>query len=139
MADYESVTQKGELHFKEPARLLFFGLPWTFRTYFIYDNDLVIRAGLLNQKEDDCYMYRITDVRLNRTFSQRIFGLSSITLYTSDVSDSTIVLKNIRKGHEIKDFILENAERCRLMRRTVNMQNIGYENAHDLDDIHPGD
>ncbi|MCR5674299.1 MAG: PH domain-containing protein [Lachnospiraceae bacterium] len=129
---YGSVTKKGELHYEEPARLLFFGLPWTFRKFLVYDNDLVIRAGFFNLKEDDCYMYRITDVRLNRSLMQRIFGLSTITLYTSDSSDHTIDMKNIRRGVEIKDFIVENAERCRMMRRTVNMQNIGYEMGDDL-------
>ena len=122
--------------YTEPARWLFLGLPWTFKKFLIYDNDLVIRSGFLNQKEDDCYMYRITDVRLTRSFMQRIFGLSTIALYTSDASDGIILMKNIRKGHEIKDFILENSERCRLMRRTVNMQDISYGGGHDLDGMH---
>lgn len=134
-AKYESVAKKGELRFTERQRLLFFGLPWTFTKFQIYDNDLVTLKGLFNQHEDDCYMYKISDVCLTRSLIQRIFGLSTIVLYTSDASDHTLPLKNIKHGHEIKDFIVENSERCRLMRRTVNMQNIGYDDMDGAGDL----
>ena len=80
-------------------------------------------------------MYKISDVCLTRSLIQRIFGLSTIVLYTSDASDHTLPLKNIKHGHEIKDFIVENSERCRLMRRTVNMQNIGYDDMDGAGDL----
>ena len=128
-------TAKGERRYRETGRLLLFGIPWPFRRYEVYDNDLVIIKGLLTLDENDCYMYRISDVELRRTLMQRIFGLSTVTCYTSDVTDRTIVMKNIRHGREIKDFIMQASENARLRRRTVNMQNIsfGTDDIHDLD------
>lgn len=130
-----SLKAKGELIYKETGRLLFFAIPWPFRHYELYDNDLVIIRGLLNIHEDDCYMYRITDVDLSRSLIQRIFGLSTVTCFSSDVTDRTIVMKNIKHGREIKDFIMQASEQARLRRRTVNMQNIGFgtEDIHDMD------
>ncbi len=127
-----SIQAKGDLQYKEYGRLLLFGIPWPFRYFEIYNNLITISSGFLNIKEDDCFMYRISDVELTRSLFQRIFGLSTITCFTSDVTDKTIVMKNIKHGREIKDFIYQESERARIRRRTVNMQDIGYT-SEDLD------
>ncbi len=132
-----TMEAKGELCYNEHKRILFFGLPWTFTKYEIRENILTIIKGFFTVKEDDCYMYKITDVEITRTLLQRMFGLSTITLFTSDVTDRTIVLKNIKHGHEIKDFLFQASESARLRRRTVSMQNIGFGagDIHDVDDM----
>jgi uncharacterized membrane protein YdbT with pleckstrin-like domain len=133
-----SLTSKGNLIFKETTRLRFFGIPWPFTHYQIYENDLVVIKGLLNTSEDDCYMYKIADVNIRRSLIQRIFGLSTITCYVaSDATGDQQILKNIKHGHEIKDFILSQSERCRLARRTVNTQNLSFadENHVSLHDL----
>ena len=132
------IFEKGELTYKEVKRLLFFGIPWPFTHYLIYTNDIVIQNGLLNLKEDDCYMYKITDVRISRSLWQRICSLSTVTCYTSDVTTQTIEMINIHNGPEIKDFILSASEEARLKRRTVSMQNISFD-ADSLDDFDPDD
>lgn len=128
-----SIMAKGSLQYKEYGRLLLFGIPWPFKHYEVYENELTITSGFLNIKEDDCFMYKITDVELSRSLLQRMAGLSTITLFTSDVTDKTIIMKNIKHGREIKDFINQESERARLRRRTVNMQNIGFN-----DDVEDG-
>ncbi|MCH4192440.1 MAG: PH domain-containing protein [Butyrivibrio sp.] len=136
--DRSNVLAKGDLIYKETTRLLFFGIPWPFTHFRIYEADLVIVTGLLNIKENDCYMYRISDVELSKNLLQRIFHLSTVTCFTSDVTDRTIVMKNIRHGSEIKDFILQASEKCRMRRRTVNTQDIGFgaEDMNSADDLH---
>ncbi len=121
-----SIMAKGDLQYKEYGRLLLFGIPWPFKHFEIYNNVLTIVSGFLNIKEDDCFMYRISDVELTRSFFQRLVGLSTITCFTSDVTDKTIVMKNVKHGHEIKDFIYQESERARIRRRTVNMQDISF-------------
>lgn len=134
----ESLNAKGEVRYRERQRLLFFGLPWTFTKYELRDNDLTIIKGFFTVKENDCYMYKISDVEITRSLMQRIFGLSTIICFTSDVTDKTITMKNIKHGREIKDYLLHASENARLRRRTVSMQNIGYEgdDLHDLHDMH---
>ena len=129
-----SKIAKGALQYTEHSRLLLFGIPWPFKKYELYENELIIISGFLNIHENDCFMYRISDVELSRSFIQRIFGLSTITCFTSDVTDKTIIMKNIKHGREIKDFINQESERARLRRRTVNMQDIGYAMENEIPD-----
>lgn len=133
----ESSRSKGELRYSERSRWLLFGLPWTFTKYEIRDNDFTIIKGFFTVRENDCYMYKISDVEITSTLLQRMAGLSTITLFTSDVTDRTIVMKNIKHGKEIKDFLLQASEEARIRRRTVSMQNIGFgaDDIHDVDDI----
>lgn len=132
-----SEESKGELRYRERARWLLFGLPWTFTKYEIRDNDFTIIKGFFNIRENDCYMYKVSDVEITRSLLQRMAGLSTIVMYTSDVTDRTIVMKNIKHGREIKDFILQASEAARLRRRTVSMQNIGFGagDVHDVDEM----
>ncbi len=133
----ESQRSKGDLKYSERSRWLLFGLPWTFTRYEIRENDFTIIKGFFTVRENDCYMYKISDVEVTSTLLQRMAGLSTIVLYTSDVTDRTIVMKNIKHGKEIKDFLLQASEAARLRRRTVSMQNIGFGagDIHDVDDM----
>lgn len=115
------------MEFKEKKRWVFFGLPLTFTTYTIKPEVLTINEGFLNHKENDCYMYKIQDVKLTATLPERIFGLGTITCYTGDVTDKELRFVHIRKAKEIKDYLLRASEAARLKRRTVNMQDIGAD------------
>ena len=119
--------------FRERKRWAFLGLPWTFTVYHIREDMITIDRGFLNKQEDDCYMYKVTDVRLNTSLMERIFKLGTVTCFTGDVTDSNLVFKHIRNAKAIKDYILEKADSERIKRRTVNMQGIGYGNNGDID------
>lgn len=116
--------------FKERKRLLFFGLPWTFTKYTITPSLLTIDRGLLNTIQDDCYMYKIQDVKLNKTLIERIFGLATLTCYTGDVTHTEIKLEHIKNSDAIKAYILKTSEEARIKRRTLSTIDIS---AHDCD------
>ena len=59
--------------FKERKRLLFLGLPWTFTKYTITPSFITVESGLLSTTEDDCYMYKVADVKLTTSLMERIF------------------------------------------------------------------
>ena len=120
----DEATQEGELGYRERKRWLFLGLPWTFTVYTVKENVLTRREGFLSIKENDCYMYKIQDVQMNRSLFERILGLGTIICYTGDTTDPKLVLRHIRHAPEIKDFILEYSEKARLKRRTVSTLSI---------------
>lgn len=119
------------MRFVEKKRTLLFGLPLSFTTYTITEEMLNIKEGFLKITENDCYIYKIQDVTLTMTLIERIFKLSTITCHTGDTTSPIIVLKHIKNGRTIKEFLLQASDEARLKRRTINTVNIG---ADDLDD-----
>ena len=111
--------------FTEKSRWLFFGLPFTFTTYMVKEETITIKKGFFNVTEDDCYMYKIQDVKLQTSLIQRMFGLGTIICYTGDVTDKELVLKNIKNAGVIKEHLLKASEDARLKRRTIHTNNIG--------------
>lgn len=124
--EYERVERK---------RWLFLGLPWTFTLYRMKEDMLNVKSGLINLEQNDCYMYKIVDVKLSQSFMERICGLGTITCYTGDTTDKELVLKHIKHSEEIKNYLLKTSEEARIKRRTVNMLDIGSGDLNDVNDV----
>ena len=106
--------------YKERKRSLFFGLPLSFTTYTLTEKKINIKKGFLKTVEDDTLMYKVQDVTLVRGLIERIFGLGTVICYSSDVTDSKLMLTHIRNSSEVKEFILQTAEMERRKVRTVH-------------------
>lgn len=116
--------------YTERKRLLFLGLPWTFTKYTITPSLFSISQGLFNTVENDCYMYKIQDVKMCTSLIERIFRLSTLICYTGDVTHPELRMIHIKNGKEIKAYLLKTSEQARLKRRTLNTVDIG---AQDMD------
>lgn len=121
------------MEFVERKRWAFLGLPFTFTVYTIKEDLITVQEGFLSKKENDCYMYKVQDVELIRSFGERIFGLGTVKCYTGDTTDKELYLRHIKNSKAVKDFILEVSEEARMKRRTMNMLNIGAGDPEDLD------
>ncbi len=118
--------------FKERKRVLFFGLPWTFTKYSITPELITVDTGFLNVVEDDCYMYKVQDVKLTTSFWERIFGLGTVICYTGDITNPELTLVHVKHAKDIKAYLLKQSEAARLKRRTLNTVDIGARGL-DLD------
>ncbi len=110
--------------YKEKKRWAFLGLPWTFTTYTVSDEIITVDSGLLRHVENDCYLYKIVDVRLEVSLLERIFGLGTVHCFSGDMTDPDLRLMHIKNAKAIKDYILRQSEEERLRRKTLNMQSL---------------
>lgn len=96
---------------------------------------LTVDTGLFKTVENDCYMYKVQDVKLETSLIERMFGLGTVICFTGDTTDKEIILKHIRHSKEIKNYILEKSEEDRRKRRTLNTLDIGVGGDIDVSDI----
>lgn len=108
----------------EKKRTKFLGLPMCFTTYTLSDDKITITSGFLDITVDDAYMYKVQDVKLTRSFVERIFKLGTVTCYTGDTTHPELKLLHIRNASEIKDFIMNASEEARRKRRTLHTMDI---------------
>ena len=116
--------------FSERKRWLFLGLPFTFTKYTLRDEILTTDKGFLKTIEDDCYMYKIVDVKLEISLAERLAGLGTVVCYTSDSTDKVLKLEHIKHALEVKNYILAKSEKMRMKRRTLNTMSLNA----DVDD-----
>lgn len=113
---------------------LWCGLPWTFTVYSLSNDRLFVKSGLLSTREDEVRLYRILDISLKRTLLQRIFGLSTIELHTSDKTLGNFNLVNIKKGHDVKETLSQLVEEVRTEKRVTNREYMGDDIVDDYID-----
>ena len=94
-----------------------FGMPLSFTRYALSEDRLFLETGFFNAKCDEILLYRVRDISLTITLWQRIFGVGTITVSSSDKTLSTLVIKNIRHPRDIKELIHQSVEEMKLSRR----------------------
>lgn len=110
-------------------RKRYFGLPLSFTRYALSEDRLFLKRGFLNVSQDEIVLYRIRDLRLTASLWQRIFGVGTVTVISTDKSIPELKLKNIRQPAEVKELIHEHVEKMKIERR----MRIG-EMSMDIDD-----
>lgn len=98
-------------------RKRFLGMPLSFTRYALSDDRLFLSVGLLSVKDEELLLYRVRDISTKRTLWQRIFGVGTVTIRSSDKSTPTLTLKNIKHPYDFKELLHENVEECKLRRR----------------------
>ena len=93
------------------------GMPLSFTRYALSEDRLFLKRGFLNVHQDEIVLYRVRDLRVSQTLWQRIFGVGTVTVVSTDKSIPELALKNIRQPNEVKELIHEYVEKMKIERR----------------------
>ena len=85
-------------------------LPWTFTKYGMSEDRIFVETGILNLQQKDVRLYRILNISLTRSLTQRIFGMGTIHLDSNDKDLECFELKNILDSEHIKEMISDAVE-----------------------------
>ena len=80
------------------------GMPLSFTRYQLSEDRLFLSQGFLNIKDDEVLLYRVRDIDTRRNLWQRLFGVGTVTVLSSDRTTPTLVLKNVKKGKSISEI-----------------------------------
>ena len=105
----------------------FLGLPWTFTIYGFSEDRLYVKTGVLNTREDEIRLYRITDIGLTRSLLQRIMGMGTIQIYSSDQSMGDFKLVNVKDSENVKEQLSQLIEKERENKRVSSREFLGVE------------
>ena len=93
------------------------GLPISFTRYALSEDRLFLKRGVINVKQDEIVLYRVRDLRVSVSLRQRLFGVGTVTVISTDKSIPELMLKNIRQPNEVKELIHEYVEKMKIARR----------------------
>lgn len=114
-------------------RKRFLGMPLSFTRYALSEDRLFLSVGFFSIKDEEVLLYRIRDISSTRTLWQRLFGVGTITVASSDKSMPTLVLKNVKKPMEVKELLHAQVEEMKIRRR-VRFGEIMTSDADDMED-----
>lgn len=108
-----------------------FGLPFTFTTYHLTPEKLLIRSGILNTKEEEIRLYRIMDVTLQRSLWERLFGLGTIHCCSADKSTPEFEIRWIPHAADVKEQLSDMIEAERQAKRVSSREFMTDEDADE--------
>lgn len=114
---------------KDRKRIL--GLPITFTRYRLSEDRIFRETGLLNLKEEEVLLYRVRDLELKRSLFQRIFGVGTVCVHSSDKTTPHLDLLNIKNPREVKELLHRQVEEMKLSRRMRTTELLGSEEGQE--------
>lgn len=122
-------------------RKRFLGMPLSFTRYALTDDRLFLSVGFFTVKDEEILLYRIRDISTSRTLWQKLFGVGTVTVVSSDKTMPTLVLKNIKNPLDVKELLHQQVEEMKIRRRvrlgeimTSNTDEDDCDDDSDLDD-----
>lgn len=113
-------------------RKRYLGMPLSFTRYGLSEDRLFLSVGFLSIKDEEILLYRIRDISVRRTLGQRLFGVGTITVNSSDKSNPVLEIKNIKDPTTVKELLHAQVEEMKDRRRVRYSEIASYND--DMDD-----
>lgn len=103
-------------------RKRYLGLPISFTRYRLSEDRIFCETGCFSLKEEEVLLYRVSDLELKRSFGQRIFGVGTVCVHSSDKTNPHLDLKNVKDPKMVKELIYQKVEAAKDARRMRTME-----------------
>lgn len=84
--------------------------------YTITTQRIRVKSGVLSQSVDEIEMYRVKDTELTRSLIQRILGLGTVTVHSSDETTPKLDISDISDAEGLRERLRESVEAVRRAR-----------------------
>lgn len=125
--------EKKQYLWKDRKRRL--GLPLSFTRYRLSENRVFCETGFLNIHEEEVLLYRVRDLELRMSLGQRIFGVGTVCIHSSDKTSPHLDLKNVKHPRDVKEMIYRNVEAAK-ERRGLRSTELMGDRPDDGDFLH---
>lgn len=115
-------------------RKRFLGMPLSFTRYALSEDRLFLSVGFLSIKDEEVLLYRVRDISSSRSLGQRLFGVGTVTVVSSDKTMPSLVLKNIKDPMRIKELLHNQVEEMKIRRRMRVGEVMGMPDYNDAGD-----
>lgn len=78
-------------------------------SYILSPQRLTVESGFLSKSVSNLELWRVTDIQIIQTVTQKSFGACTVQLVTTDVSDPLVNISGLpyKKGRELYEIISE--------------------------------
>ncbi len=115
-------------------RKRFLGMPLSFTRYAMSEDRLFLSVGFFSIKDEEILLYRVRDINTSRTLGQRLLGVGTVTVASSDKTMPTLVMKNIKHPLAVKEMIHTQVEEMKIRRRVRVGEILSTNDPDDADD-----
>ena len=96
------------------------GMPLSFTRYYLVENEdwlkLYSSIGFLSIRGEEVNLYRVYDMSVRATLSNRIFGTGTLILHCSSNSSDEVYLIRIKNPYKVRAMLSELIEQERAKR-----------------------
>lgn len=92
------------------------------REYRLTAERLLVTEGVLSKCTESLELYRVKDFRITQPLLQRLFGLETIELISSDQDTPDLVIDHIPQNLQISSKIRQYVETCRTQKSTREVE-----------------
>ena len=113
-------------------RKRYLGMPLSFTRYALSEDRLFLSVGFFSIRDEEVLLYRIRDINTTRSLWQRLFGVGTVSVVSSDKTMPVLTLKNVKNPLHVKELLHGQVEEMKIRRR-VRFGEVMSDN-FDLDD-----
>lgn len=91
------------------------GLPLSFTRYYLVQKPgqwikLIEDTGLLTSHVEEVNLFRVDDVSIWASFSNKIWGTGTVTVHCKDASSDVVKLVRVRDPQKVRNLIMDMVE-----------------------------